>query len=98
MQCRRFPSEAGNSGAAVSLLTMQGFFTPSLFIVCVEAGNPTSCVQHNEDDGILWGESSCLRGPSEPTYCVFAEAAMEQNAALGSVSYTSQEQDDALHC
>lgn len=57
-----------------------------------------SCTQYNEASDILWGESSCQRGPLEPTYCVFAEAAMEQNAALGSISHTSQEQDDALLC
>lgn len=51
---------------------------------------------HNEAAGIVRGESSCQLGPREPTYCVFAEAAAEQNAALGSVSCTSQEQVDAL--
>lgn len=44
---------------------------------------------------LVWGERSCQRGPSEPTYCAFAEAAVEQNAALGSVSPTSREQDEA---
>lgn len=54
--------------------------------------------QHNEAVRIVRGESSCQLGPREPTYCVFAEAAAEQNAALGSVSRASQEQVDArLH-
>lgn len=55
-------------------------------------------MQRNEADDILWGESSCQHGPLEPTYCVFAETAVGQNAALGSISHTSQEQDEALLC
>lgn len=52
-------------------------------------------MRHNEAAGIVRGESSCQLAPRESTYCVFAEAAAEQNAALGSVSRASQEQVDA---
>ena len=65
-------------------------FTPSL-IYCAGRNK-----QYNESDDILWGEGCWQCAPWEPTYCVFAEAAAEQSAALDSLSHTSQEQDEAL--
>ncbi len=74
-------------------------FTPPSPIYCpVGYSGQISSTQYNEADDILWGESSCQCGPLEPTYCVFAEAAVEQNAVLGSISHTSREQDEALFC
>lgn len=73
-------------------------FTPSPIYCLGRYCSQISSTQYNEADDILWGESSCQRGPLEPTYCVFAEAAVEQSAALGSISHTSQEQDEALLC
>lgn len=71
----------------------QRFFSPPSPVYCPGRFSST---QHNEAGDILRGESCCQPGPLEPTYCVFAEAAVEQNAALGSISHTSREQDEAL--
>lgn len=68
-------------------------FSPPSPVYCPGRDSST---RRNEAHDILRGESCCQPGPLEPTYCVFAEAAVEQNAALGSISHTSREQDEAL--